>query len=225
MKGILRLLPTFWLSVGKDVGVTNFIVNHGYIALFILAFVESTCAPIPSEATFGLAGAMTAASFTLNNGHPWNLFVVIAIGVVGSLAGSIFAYEVIGLRFGRSIVDRWGKWILLTHADLDTAERWFAKYGSWSVLIGRIIPVVRTVISVPAGVARMNRAHFALLTTLGCTVWVSVLVLLGRAAGQNWEHVSNVFHKFQLPVIALIALALAFGLWHRIKAVRKHLQG
>lgn len=204
--------------------MTNFIVHYGLYALFLLAFVESTCAPIPSEGTFGFAGAMTAASFSLNNGHPWSVYSVIAVGVIGSLAGSIFAYEILGLRFGRSIVDRWGKWILLTHADLDTAERWFAKYGSVSVLVGRVIPVVRTVISVPAGVARMNRAHFAVLTTIGCAIWVTVLTLLGRAAGQNWEHVSNVFHKFQLPVIAILLVLLAIGLRHRIKKVRQHLQ-
>ena len=209
----------------KDVPVTNFIVHYGLYALFILAFVESTCAPIPSEGTFGFAGAMTAASFSLNHGHPWNVVSVIVVGVVGSLAGSIFAYEVLGLRFGRTIVDRWGKWLLLTHADLDTAERWFEKYGSVSVLVGRVIPVVRTVISVPAGVARMNRAHFAVLTTVGCAVWVTVLTLLGRAAGQNWEHVSNVFHKFQLPVIAILVILLAVGLRHRIQKVRQHHQG
>ncbi len=204
--------------------MNDFIVQYGLYALFFLAFVESTCAPIPSEGTFGFAGAMTAASFSLNNGHPWSVYSVIAVGVIGSLAGSIFAYEILGLRFGRTIVDRWGKWILLTHADLDTAERWFAKYGSVSVLVGRVIPVVRTVISVPAGVARMNRAHFAVLTTIGCAIWVTVLTLLGRAAGQNWEHVSDAFHKFQLPVIAIIVVLFAIGLRHRIKKVRQHHQ-
>ena len=201
--------------------MNDFIVQYGLYALFFLAFVESTCAPIPSEGTFGFAGAMTAASFSLNHGHPWSVYSVIAVGVVGSLAGSIFAYEILGLRFGRTIVDRFGKWILLTHADLDTAERWFAKYGSVSVLVGRVIPVVRTVISVPAGVARMNRAQFAVLTTIGCAIWVTVLTLLGRAAGQNWEHVSNIFHKFQLPVIAILLVLLAIGLRHRIKKVRQ----
>jgi len=200
-------------------------VQYGLYALFFLAFVESTCAPIPSEGTFGFAGAMTAASLTgFHHGHPWSVYSVIAVGVIGSLAGSIFAYEILGLRFGRTIVDRWGKWILLTHADLDTAERWFAKYGAVSVLVGRVIPVVRTVISVPAGVARMNRAHFAALTTIGCAIWVTVLTLLGRAAGQNWEHVSNVFHKFQLPVIAILVVLLAIGLRHRIQKVRQHHQ-
>lgn len=204
--------------------MNDFIVQYGLYALFFLAFVESTCAPIPSEGTFGFAGAMTAASFSLNHHHPWNVYSVIAVGVIGSLAGSIFAYEILGLRFGRTIVDRFGKWILLTHADLDTAERWFAKYGSVSVLVGRVIPVVRTVISVPAGVARMNRAQFAVLTTIGCAIWVTVLTLLGRAAGQNWEHVSNVFHKFQLPVIAILVVLFVIGLRHRIQKVRQHRQ-
>jgi membrane protein DedA with SNARE-associated domain len=197
----------------------HFVQQYGYWALFLLSILESMCIPIPSEVTFGFAGALTAAGFATH--HPLNIYAVIAVGVVGSLVGSVIAYEVFRSA-GRTIVDRWGKYVLLTHTDLDKAEAWFAKYGIWSVLVGRVIPVLRTVISAPAGLAEMNRAKFAAMTTVGCAGWVTLLALLGRSAGNNWKHVSHAFHVIQYPVIAVIVVALAFGLWHRIKAVRAH---
>jgi membrane protein DedA with SNARE-associated domain len=146
---------------------------------------------------------------------------VILIGTLGSLVGSIIAYE-IGRTAGRTIVDRWGKWILLTHKDLDAAERWFAKYGSISVLVGRVLPVVRSAISVPAGIAEMRRGPFAILTLVGSAVWVSLLAGLGYGAGSNWQRVSKDFHAAQTPMIIIIVLLLAWGFWHRLRTVRRH---
>ncbi len=126
----------------------SFVQSYGYLALFVLAVLESACIPIPSEVTFGFAGALATTAVT---GHAqFTLWAIIVIGTIGSLVGSVIAYEV-GRSAGRAIVDRWGKWILLTHHDLDVAEQWFDRYGAPSVLIGRILPVVRTVISLPAG--------------------------------------------------------------------------
>jgi membrane protein DedA with SNARE-associated domain len=195
----------------------NFIQQHGYLALFLLAIVESMCVPIPSEVTFAFGGAMCTTAIA--GADPLNLVVVIAIGAVGSLVGSVIAYEV-GRYAGRPIVDRYGKWVLLTHKDLDTAERWFAKWGDLSVFLGRVIPVVRTVISVPAGLAKMRRGHFAVLTTLGATIWVGVLTAIGYALGSNWEHVAGAFKVAQYPIIALIVVAVVLGFGHRIKVVR-----
>jgi len=194
----------------------NFVQQHGYLALFFLSILESMCVPIPSEVTFAFGGALCAASFTA---HPLSLIVVILIGTIGSLVGSIISYEV-GRYAGRPLVDKYGKWVLLTHKDLDKAEGWFARYGDVSVLVGRVIPVVRTVISLPAGLAKMSRGRFAVLTTLGAAVWVSVLSGVGYALGSNWKHVANVFHVLQYPVIALVVLAAAWGFWHRLTAVR-----
>ena len=201
---------------GKNGSMQNLVQHYGYAALFFLAVLESMCIPIPSEATFGFGGAMCTT--IVGGDHPLNIAVVIVVGVVGSLIGSIIAYEV-GRSAGRSIVDRWGKWILLTHKDLDRAEAWFAKYGAVSVLVGRIIPVVRTVISLPAGLAEMNRARFMVLTTIGCAAWVSLLVGLGYAAGENWEHVAKVFHVIQWPVLGALIIVGAWGLWRRWQAV------
>ena len=197
----------------------SFVQHYGYFALVVLAIAESACVPIPSEVTFGFAGALCTSAVT---GHAqFSVWAVIVIGTLGSLVGSVIAYEV-GRTAGRAIVERWGKWILLTHHDLDAAERWFAKYGALSVLIGRVLPVVRTVISVPAGVAEMRRGPFVALTLLGSLVWVSLLTGLGYAAGANWPRVSHDVHLFQTPMIIVIVLLVAWGLWHRVRAVRRH---
>ena len=197
----------------------SFVQSYGYFALIVLSIIESACAPIPSEVTFGFAGAFSTVA--VGGASHFSLWLVILIGTLGSLVGSIIAYEV-GRTAGRTIVDRWGKWILLTHADLDAAERWFAKYGSISVLIGRVLPVVRSAISVPAGIAEMKRGRFIVLTLIGSAAWVSLLAGLGYAAGNNWKHVSKDFHVFQTPVLVVLVVLLAWGIWHRWRAVRRH---
>jgi membrane protein DedA with SNARE-associated domain len=200
----------------------SFVQHYGYYALFVLSIVSSACIPVPSEVAYGFAGALCTASVT---GHVrFSLWAVIVVGTIGSLVGAIIAYEV-GRSAGRTIVDRWGKWILVTHKDLDSGERWFEKYGSISVLIGRVIPVVRAFISVPAGMAEMNRARFAVLTTIGSAVWVALLAGLGYAAGSNWKRVNGDFKVAEYPIIAVIVLAIAFVLWHRIRAVRRQNAG
>lgn len=198
--------------------VQSFVQNYGYFALIVLSVVESACAPIPSEVTFGFAGALCTSAVL---GHAqFSVWAVILIGTLGSVVGSIIAYEV-GRTLGRTIVERWGKWILLTHQDLDAAERWFDKYGNISVLIGRILPVVRSAISVPAGIAEMRRGPFILLTALGSLIWVSLLTGLGYAAGSNWPRVSHDAHIFQTPtIIVLVLLVIAF-FWFRIRSIRR----
>ncbi len=196
----------------------SFIQHYGYFALFALSVLSSACIPIPSEVAYGFAGALCTAAVT---GHVrFTLWGVILIGTIGSLVGAIIAYEV-GRSAGRTIVDRWGKWILLTHKDLDSAERWFEKYGSISVLVSRILPVVRSFISVPAGMAEMSRIRFAVLTSIGSAAWVALLAGLGYAAGSNWKHVSGDFHAVEYPIIAVVVLAIGLGLWYRIRAVRR----
>jgi membrane protein DedA with SNARE-associated domain len=197
----------------------SFVQHYGYLGLFVASVLSSACIPVPSEIFYGFAGALCTSAVT---GHVrFSMFWVIVIGTVGSLVGAVIAYEV-GRSAGRTIVDRWGKWILLTHKDLDAAERWFARFGSVSVLVGRVVPVVRSFISLPAGMAEMNRVRFAVLTTVGSAAWVALLAGLGYAAGSNWTHVSHDFHVAQYPIIAAIVVLLAWGIWHRIRTVRRH---
>jgi membrane protein DedA with SNARE-associated domain len=197
----------------------SFVQHYGYWGLFVASVLSSACIPVPSEIFYGFAGALCTTALAAH--ARFNFVSVIIVGTIGSLVGAVIAYEV-GRSAGRTVVDRWGKWILLTHKDLDGAERWFAKYGSISVLVGRVIPVVRSFISVPAGMAEMNRARFAVLTTIGSAAWVALLAGLGYAAGANWKHVSHDFHVAQYPIIAAIVVLLAWGLWHRIRTVRRH---
>ncbi len=195
----------------------SFVQNYGYFALLLLAIAESACVPIPSEVTFVVAGALCTTAVT---GHvQFSLLGVIVVGTIGSVIGSQIAYEV-GRSAGREVVDRWGKWILLSHSDLDASERWFDKYGALAVLIGRVLPVVRSFISVPAGIAEMKRGRFVALTTVGSAAWVALLAILGKAAGQNWTRISKDFHDAQTPTIIVIVLVLAFAVWHRLRRVR-----
>ena len=199
--------------------MSSFVQQYGYFALVVLSILESAAAPIPSEVTFGFAGALCTTAIT---GHAqFSVWAVIAIGTLGSLVGSVIAYE-ISRSAGRTIVDRWGKWILLTHKDLDAAERWFAKYGAISVLIGRVLPVARSAISIPAGISEMRRVPFAILTLVGSLAWISLLTGLGYAAGANWTKVSHDFHVLQTPMIIVLGLALAWFFWRRVRTVRRH---
>lgn len=203
--------------------LNTFIANAGYVAIFILAMAESACIPIPSEMTFGLAGALcssAAVHLGMAQGEHLSLALVIILGVLGSLVGSLIAY-VVGRTAGRSIVDRWGKWILLTHDDLDKAEAWFEGKGHWSVLVGRVIPVVRTFISFPAGVAEMNVRTFTWMTTIGVTVWVGVLSIIGYEVGGQYEKYMKGFSWAGYLVAAVVVVLGAIALRHRIQQVKK----
>ncbi len=180
---------------------------------------ESMCIPVPSEIIFGLGGAMCTTAVA--TGTPLNLALVIIIGLAGELVGATIAYQ-LGRTLGREFVDKWGKRFLLTHKDLDRAEAFFAKYGIASLLIGRMIPVVRSVISVPAGVAEMGRVRFTALTAAGSAVWISVLASIGYGLGSNWQHAKKYFDVATWPIVGLLVAGLAFGFWHRWRAVRSH---
>jgi membrane protein DedA with SNARE-associated domain len=199
--------------------MSSFIQHYGYFGLFLLSVLSSACIPIPSEVAYGFAGAACTTAIT---GHAqFSLWAVIVVGTVGSVVGAIIAYEV-GRSAGRTIVDRWGKWLLLTHDDLEKSERWFEKYGTISVLVSRVIPVVRSFISVPAGIAEMKRGLFDLLTAIGSAIWVALLAGLGYAAGKNWNHVSKDFHAAELPIIVLVVLLIVAAFWHRVRTVRRY---
>lgn len=200
----------------------SFIQNYGYFALIVLTIATSACIPIPSEIVFVFAGALCTTAVT---GHAqFTLWAIIVVGTLASVVGSQIAYE-LGRYAGRAVVERWGKWILLTHRDLDSAERWFEKYGSATVLVGRVLPFVRSFVSVPAGIAEMNRARFAVLTAIGSAAWIALLSGLGYAAGKNWHHVSGDFHDAELPTIAVVVVLLATAIGYRVRSVRRQNAG
>ncbi|HEX4244944.1 MAG TPA: DedA family protein [Acidimicrobiales bacterium] len=198
----------------------QFLEHWGYLAIFVLTVLESACFPIPSEVTLGLGGALSSTAFRSGSSTHLDLGLVIAVGIAGSVVGSLIAY-VVGRTGGRRLVDRYGKYVLLTHSDLDRVELWFARRGEWMVLYGRVIPVVRTFISVPAGMAKMRPLRFIALTAVGCAVWVSTLSIIGYQVGGHWQSVTRVFSDAGYIVAAIAAVGIGAFVWHRLRAVRR----
>src|ERR1700691_1357259 len=142
--------------------VQSFLHHWGYLALVLLTVAEAACIPIPSEVTVGYAGYLASTGRL-------NLAAVIVLATLGETVGAFISYA-IGRFGGRAFVDRFGRYVLLSHADLDRAERWFERRGEWSVAIGRVVPLVRTFIALPAGLAEMAPVRFGLLTAAGSLV-------------------------------------------------------
>jgi membrane protein DedA with SNARE-associated domain len=202
----------------------HLIAQYGYIGLFVISLLSAACLPIPSEVAYGLAGAYCTTAFAA---HPqFTVVNVVVVATLGTLAGSIVAYE-LGRYAGRALVDRYGKYLLLSHKDLDASEVWFNKYGAVSVFVGRLIPVVRSFISLPAGLAEMKRGPFIVLTTLGSALWALLLTELGYRAGKNQNFVKY-FKTAEYPIVAIVVLVIAAGVWHRwhsMKSPPRHARG
>jgi membrane protein DedA with SNARE-associated domain len=185
--------------------VQQFITSYGYFAVFLLMLAESACIPVPSEVIMMFGGALAAGAVA--GAHPSLALIVIA-GVLGNVAGSYLAWGV-GRYAGQPAVRRWGRRIGIREHDIDRATRWFERHGATAVLFGRVVPVVRTFISLPAGFAGMPAARFGLYTTLGCIPWTAALAIAGYALGANWQHVANDFHGPTYAIAGVIALLLA----------------
>jgi membrane protein DedA with SNARE-associated domain len=181
---------------------TNLIGSWGVLAVFALMVLESACIPVPSEAIMLFAG------FAVTKGD-MSLWAAVVAGVAGNIVGSWIAYA-IGLYGGRPFVDRWGKYVLMSHHKLDVAERWFARYGAAAVFFSRMLPIVRTFISLPAGMARMPFWKFTLYTAAGCVPWVLMLGYVGEKVGQNWEHIQKRLHYLDYAVIALVVVLIVW---------------
>ena len=197
--------------------VVSQIGRHGYLAVFVLMVLESACIPLPSEAImlFGgaLAGGLTVAGVHLH----LDVVVVALAGAAGNLVGSWVAYAV-GRIGGRPLVERWGRYVLLRPHDLDRAERFFARRGAVAVLVARVLPVVRTFISLPAGVAEMPLVPFSLLTAAGSLPWTFGLALAGDALASNWSAVSNAFTPVSIVAGVLIVAWIAWWVVRRVRA-------
>jgi membrane protein DedA with SNARE-associated domain len=201
--------------------VQQFIASYGYLAIFVLMVAESACIPVPSEVTMVFGGALAAGAVA---GTQLNLALVIAAGVAGNVAGSYIAWGV-GAYGGRAAWRRWGRYVLLRPGDIDRADRWFGRHGTKAVFFGRLLPVVRTFISLPAGIARMSPARFGIYTLAGCIPWTAALAWAGYAVGANWQHVVSAFHGVTYALIAVIVLlvVIGFGLLVR-RRIRDHAQ-
>jgi membrane protein DedA with SNARE-associated domain len=200
--------------------VTDEIARYGYVAIFLLMVLESACVPIPSEVTMLFGGALVSAPF-LAPEHQLDLVAVALVGAVANLVGSWLAYWA-GYAGGRPLVDRWGRYLLLRPHEIDRAHAWFDRYGHEAVFFGRLLPVVRTFISLPAGVARMNLWKFSLYTLLGCLPWTFGLAFLGYKLGGRWDEVEGFLRPVSWLIAVLVVAAVAWWAWRRIRYVRAH---
>ena len=182
----------------------HFIATYGYAAVFLLMVAESACIPIPSELIMTFGGALAAGAVP---GSHLNLALVIVAGVAGNVVGSYIAWAV-GRYAGQAALRRWGRRIWLREHDIDRAEQWFARHGQKAVLIGRVLPVVRTFISLPAGFAEMPPLRFGVYTTIGCIPWTAGLALAGYAVGANWQQIANDFHGVTYVIAAIVAVTV-----------------
>lgn len=176
--------------------------------VFLLMAVQSACIPIPSEVIMPLAGYKLGAGVG-------TLILLATVGSIASNIGSIPAYWV-GAKGGRPMVERYGRYLLLSKRDLDLADRFFSKYGSITVLIGRMLPIVRTFIAFPAGIAKMNQARFHIYTFIGSWPWCYVLAYIGMKLGTRFEtdpRFKDFFHRFHLGVEAAILVGFVWFVW------------
>jgi membrane protein DedA with SNARE-associated domain len=181
----------------------------GLPGIFVLMVAESACIPIPSESTFLFAG------FNVARGE-YSLFAVVATGTAANVVGSWLAYAV--GYYGRiDILEKHGRKLHVKPSHLAWADRWFERYGAATVFFTRMLPIVRTFISLPAGVARMPFWKFTVLTTLGCVPWILMLTLVGRAVGENWERWKDKLHYVDYGVAACIVLGalVLYVRWRR----------
>src|SRR6201991_4502491 len=174
----------------------------GLVGVFLLRAAESACLPIPSEATMLFAG------FNVSEGE-YSLFVVTAVGVAANLVGSLIGHAIV--YFGRiDILEKHGKKLHIKPSHLKWADDWFQRYGDATVFFSRMLPIIRTFISLPAGVARMPFWRFTVLTIAGCLPWVFMLTLAGQQAGAHWKDWKDGLHYVDYAVLAMIVVGIAF---------------
>jgi membrane protein DedA with SNARE-associated domain len=200
--------------------VVDFVIHvislGGYAGVVALMGIESACIPLPSEII------MTFAGYLVYKGQ-FNLFWVATVGAVGCNLGSVLAYW-IGAKGGRPLVERYGKWVLMSHHDLDRMTEFFNKYGSITVLLARLLPVVRTFIAFPAGIARMPKLRFHIYTFAGSWPWCYALAFAGMKLGEKWHtdpRFYAVYHRFHLVVEVVLLVAIVWFVWSHVSRIRQ----
>jgi len=188
----------------------------GWPGVVLLMAIESACIPLPSEIIMPLSGWMLIADKGLGVEY-----VVLAglCGAVGNVIGSVIAYWV-GAWGGRPFLHRYGKYVLVSHHDIEVADRWFDRYGDQIVFLSRLLPAVRTFISFPAGIARMKMGKFLLYSFLGSFPWSVGLAYGGYLLGQNWERIREVMRPFDIPILVIFLALVAFFIWRRIRSIQ-----
>jgi membrane protein DedA with SNARE-associated domain len=191
----------------------SFLSQFGLAAVFLFGFLEACCVPIPSEITFGFAGVLAG------EGH-LNIVAVIIVGTVAELIGSFVAYTV-GRVGERPLVNRFGRYLLITNADIDRAERFFAGRGAWAVPVGRALPVVRTFISIVAGFIKMPAPLFGVLSLIGTAIWVTAISLIGYGLSSTWQSIAHGIAVAGYAIAVVAVLAIVALILYRLREVRR----
>lgn len=197
--------------------ITDIMSQYGYLGIFLLIMLENIFPPIPSEVILTFGGAMTAKT-------DMTVMGVILISTAGSVAGAVILYGIgrmLDVKRLEKIVDRYGRVLRLTRKDIYKADSWFDKYGIWTVLFCRLIPLIRSLISIPAGMANMKFGLFLLFTTLGTLIWNTILVTVGAAVGDNWESIVGVMDVYSNIVYVLIVLVGLAVIWWYLQFRKK----
>lgn len=193
--------------------IVTFIRDTGYISVFILMILESMVAPIPSEAVMPFAG------FLIVEGK-FSFAGVILVSTLGSIVGSLISYYV-GYYGGRPLVERFGKYLLLDKHHLDLTEKFFNKRGDATIFICRFIPIVRHLISIPAGIGKMNIFKFIIYTVVGAGLWNTFLTYVGYVLKNNWQEVMKYSHVIDYVVLGILFLLILYGIWKFISHRKK----
>jgi len=195
---------------GTDL-ILAWISDFGYVGIILLMALESACMPVPSEIVMPFAGYLVYQAETdpLYNGTVMSLVGISLAGAFGCTIGSIMAY-LVGKHAGRPLILKYGKYVLIRRKHLDLADRWFEKYGDVATFVARLLPVVRTVISLPAGIARMNFKKFVFYSFVGSLPWTAMLAYVGYALGPSWEDIIELFHGLDVVVVAGVIAVIVY---------------
>jgi membrane protein DedA with SNARE-associated domain len=196
----------------------HFLETWGYLAVFVLSFISAMGLPVGAEVAI-IYGGVLASGQIANEPHHLNLVVVIVLATLAEVLGSVAGY-LIGYFGGRPLVDRVGKYVLLTHKDLDRAESWFARRGEPVVFFGRFIPLLRSFVTFAAGLGEMAFAKFMLYTVIACAIWCTALTSIGYALGSSYQHVLNAFKYAGYLALALFVIAIVILFIHRLRTMR-----
>ena len=219
---VVKLVPICYTTKVESLeqGLLHFISNV-YILIqwpgvVVLMAIESACIPLPSEIIMPLAGWMLVKNQSLSAIH---ILSAGAYGALGCVIGSVIAYG-IGMWGGRPLLEKYGKYILVSRHDLDLADRWFNRYGSWSIFLSRLLPVIRTFISLPAGIARMHFVKFLVYTFIGSFIWCAGLAYGGYLLGEHWEQIRTIMRPFDPFIIAIIIILIALYIYRHVKQAK-----
>jgi membrane protein DedA with SNARE-associated domain len=193
--------------------VVNLISHWGYPAVVVCMTIESACIPLPSEIIMPFSGYLVSLG-------RFSLWGITLSGAFGNLIGGGITYW-LGVWGGRPFFERYGRYVLISRKDLARADRWFARFGEWSILLTRNLPIIRTFISLPAGVARMNWAKFALFTFFGSLPWCFALGFIGKTLGEHWEELRVYFRKADIVIAAILVVVIGLWIYRHIKDAKE----